>query len=113
MKKNKNIFTNQDFCYWLQGYFEISDHADFNQSTLQQISAKLLDITEPWGDLTRWLNQCLHFIRIGHYHPETIMAFTSQLQTSLMDVFEHVIDNSYATEHSKAYLKAVHEGIKT
>lgn len=113
MLKNNKTFTNQDFCYWLQGYFEINAQANFDQLTLQQLAAKLLEITEPWGELTRWLNQSLHFIRIGGYNPETITTFTPILRNRLNEVFEHVIDNSYVTDHSATYLKAVHEGVHT
>ncbi|MHB1948994.1 MAG: hypothetical protein ACYCQI_12880 [Gammaproteobacteria bacterium] len=111
MLKNNYTFTNQDFCYWLQGYFEINSHADFDQSTLHQIAEKLLEITQPWGELTRWLNESIHFLRIGQYNREAIIAFSSVLQDRLNEVFEHVIDNSYDTPHSKTFLKAVHEGI--
>lgn len=107
----KNTFTNQDFCYWLQGYFEINGQADFDESALLLIAEKLLAITQPWGDLTRWLNGALHFLRVGQYDREAILSFSTELQNQLNAVFEHVIDNSYATSHSKTYLKAVHEGI--
>lgn len=106
-----NLFRNVDFCYWLQGYFEIGNALVLDERQLDLIRQQLMKITEPWGEFTRWVNQTIHLVTAAGCRQESLVQFAEHLRLELNDLFEHVIDNSYETLHSKSFLKSVHEGI--
>lgn len=108
---NKSIFTNQDFCYWLQGYFEITVKPVLNQYRIQQISEKLDIITEPLGDYTHWLFCVLSYIEDNDYDSLIIQQYQPHIMENLNLIFLHVIDNSYDTDKDNEYLLDVHDGI--
>jgi len=103
--------TNQLFCYWLQGYFEISRTATLNAKQACLIEKKLRSITEELGSFTNWLLQVLEYLKRLQYRPETMNFFLPFIKRSLSTIFLHVIDNSYNTEKSHAELKAIHDGM--
>jgi hypothetical protein len=103
-------FRNQDFCYWLQGYFEIEEDVPLNQAQISLILDKLNTVSEPWGDFNIWLSQELHLLTNIDENNQLMAAHTLSIKKNLALLFEHVIDNSYDTPHSKAHLKAVHDG---
>jgi hypothetical protein len=103
-------FTNQQFCYWLQGYFEITPNPTLTKNQIQQIEKKLTSITEPLGIYTEWLYKIIQAIAANEYHDRFIQLFYPSIRRELNGIFAHVIDNSYDTKHSSDYLQAVHDG---
>jgi hypothetical protein len=103
--------TNQLFCYWLQGYFEISRTAALNAKQACLIEKQLHSITEELGTFTHWLLQVLEYFKRLEYKTETMDFFLPLIKRSLSTIFLHVIDNSYDTEKSHIELKAIHDGV--
>ncbi len=104
------MFRNQDFCYWLQGYFELSQHASLTQRHIELIDTMLNAIDEAPGSYTAWLGQVVYAIKQNHYHQPIIDFFASDIKDQLNSIFEHVIDTSYVTPYSSSFLHAVHTG---
>lgn len=110
---NTHLFKNQDFCYWLQGYFEIDEDAFLDQTKISLILDKLLRVSEPWGGFNIWLNEELHLLSHVKDGTELMAEYTASIKENLALLFEHVIDNSYDTQHSKEYLQSVHDGLNS
>ena len=103
---------NKEFCYWLQGYFEIAEQPRLCEASIKIIQNKILCIDEPLGVYTRWLSGVLEAIETNNYHQPVIDIFTNHISQELNKIFIHDIDNSYATEHSSFYLHQLHAGVK-
>jgi hypothetical protein len=112
MLVNNKHLKNREFQYWLQGYFEIEPQSILTEQQLILIEEQLHNISENWDDFNSWINQALHFIKHNQYDSAFVAAYTVAIQKELNSLFEHVIDDSYETPHSKAYLKAIHDGVK-
>ncbi|KTD66233.1 hypothetical protein [Legionella shakespearei] len=108
---NASLFKNQDFCYWLQGYFEIDENAFLDQIKISLILDKLQTVSEPWGDFNRWLNEELHLLTHIKEDSELMAEHTLSIKQNLAVLFEHVIDDSYDTPYTKEHLKSVHDGL--
>ena len=69
------MLTNQTFCYWLQGYFEIAgDVAYLDGNKIEKIYVMLGRISEPLGGYTTWLKKTLDALAlevIGDFDPST------------------------------------------
>lgn len=104
------MLSNKTFCYWLQGYFEISSDATLNRSKIKLINMKLGSIGEPLGIYTTWLRDVINSIKKNNYQQSIIDLFTDHIQHELNQIFIHEIDDSYDTEHSDFYLHQVHTG---
>lgn len=106
------IATNQQFCYWLQGYFEISNQpVTLHQKHIEIIISNLAKINEQLGDFTSWLKQVCDYCELQNYKSETLMFFTPIIQDTLNHTFMHVIDNSYEnTISSAAERQMIHDG---
>jgi hypothetical protein len=102
--------TNQSFCYWLQGYFEISQAPRLNAERLLKISEKLEQISEPLGLYNSWLQKTVMMLRENNFCEHLIRYFTPMITTELNHIFQHDIDNSYDTPHSAEYLLKIHRG---
>lgn len=102
--------TNQTFCYWLQGYFEIAQAPRLNAQRLTKISQQLEKISEPLGLYTTWLKQTTVMLRENDYCEHLINYFTPMITNELNYIFQHDIDNSYDTPHSIEYLLRIHRG---
>ncbi len=103
--------NNQTFCYWLQGYFEISTEVTLNKQKLHLIEQQLNLITEPLGDFTQWLKNLLLYLKEQKYQKKLLHYFQKEINDQLNLVFYHVIDNSYNTEMSLLELQKIHDGI--
>ena len=103
--------TNHEFCYWLQGYFEISKTVSLNQNKILQIIAKLLSIKEPLNEFTEWLKELTIFLGEEDYRQGLIDYFLPIIQKRLNHIFYHVIDNSYETTISLEDSLLIHNGI--
>lgn len=103
--------TNQDFCYWLQGYFEISRATKLTKAMILSIDGSLRKINEPLGDFTQWLSDITTYFASLKYNQEILSYFTPEISGRLNDVFYHVIDNSYDTNLSAESAKKIHDGV--
>lgn len=103
---------NKEFCYWLQGYFEISEQPQLNEGSIKIIQQKLFCITESLGLYTHWLSGVLGAIETNNYHQPIIDIFTNHISRELNHIFIHEIDNSYITENNPYYLHQLHTGVE-
>ena len=104
------MLTNKQFCYWLQGYFEIAPKPQLNEQRLFKISEQLADINEPLGAYTSWLKKILENIIVNKYCPNLTEFFTPLITKELNFIFFHEIDNSYDTPHTADILLKIHNG---
>jgi hypothetical protein len=102
--------TNQKFCYWLQGYFEISRESKLTQAKVLLIENKLNEIQEELGWFTGWLSKVLVYFKEMHYKPETLALFTPEIMRNLNYIFHHVIDNTYSAGPPPAEWQLIHDG---
>ena len=103
--------TNQDFCYWLQGYFEITKNPAFNKNKVLIIRDSINKINQPLGNFTQWLSNVTSFFEEQNYRKELLDYFLPEIINRLHSVFFHVIDNSYDTSLSAAEAQHIHDGI--
>lgn len=103
--------TNQDFCYWLQGYFEIDQKPDLTKDKILAIQAALMLITEPLGHFTQWLSALIAHVASLHYKKELLAYFLPDIINELNGIFVHVIDSSYNLNISMEEAKAIHDGL--
>lgn len=103
--------TNQDFCYWLQGYFEISRKPDLTKDKILTIHAALLSITEPLGYFTQWLSGVISYLASLDYKKELLIYFLPDIISELNGIFVHVIDTSYDMNISLEEAKRIHDGL--
>lgn len=102
--------TNQQFCYWLQGYLEICQCPDLTREKVILINNSLDQINEPLGSYTGWLKKLIQYFASQDYPPTLLTYFLPEIQHRLNLIFEHVIDNSYETELSSEVLQQIHDG---
>lgn len=103
--------TNQKFCYWLQGYFEISKkECTLTKEKIALINGSLTRITEPLGPYTQWLSDVLQFLIQHEYSKDFVSFFLPEIKDRLNSIFMHVIDVSYDTELSLEESKKIHDG---
>jgi hypothetical protein len=84
--------TNQEFCYWLQGYFEISETTAFTQQKIILINQTLGQIHEPLGKFTQWLLNINHFLIEENYKQDFLDFFVLEIKYQLNNLFTHVIE---------------------
>lgn len=85
--------TNQEFCYWLQGYFEISRNVTLTQSKITLINQKLNQIHEPLGRFTEWLLNVNNFLIEENNNQNFLDFFVLEIQNELNQLFFHAIDH--------------------
>jgi hypothetical protein len=103
--------TNQGFCYWLQGYFEISLKPTLTKEQVLLIQNTLATIDEPLGYFTQWLTDLTTHFAALKYEPGVLQFFLPEIQTALNGVFYHVIDQSYEMDMTLEESKRIHDGI--
>ena len=84
--------TNQMFCYWLQGYFEIGINVTINKHAVQLIRKQLDIIEEPLGQLTSWLQKVCDYIETKQYSDGICFHFSPIIERSLNSIFFHVME---------------------
>lgn len=96
-----------EFCYWLQGYFELSDIAEPCALTGKQVACikahlALVAAVDPNHDnvFVEWLGA---FINDPPHS-----SGTAKIRRMLAAQFRHVIDPSYGGD--KSTLQAIHDG---
>ena len=104
------MLTNKSFCYWLQGYFEITTSPRLSIARIKQIENQLASIDEPLGLYTSWLKQTLQAVRQCDYRDSIIQLFQPKIINELNLIFQHDIDNSYDTKLPQEYLQRIHDG---
>jgi len=103
--------NNQTFCYWLQGYFEITKKATLSKEKILLINGALKNIDVPLGEFTGWLSEVISFFAIQQYRQALLTYFLPEISNRLNLVFYHVIDNNYDTDISLEASKKIHDGI--
>lgn len=103
--------TNQSFCYWLQGYFEIALEPLLTPQKLQLIKIQLDKIIEPFGVFTGWLNEVISYLSKQDHTIMMFELFLQEIRQRLNLVFYHVIDESYERNISIAEAKKIHDGV--
>jgi hypothetical protein len=103
--------TNQAFCYWLQGYFEISQQVFLTKEKIDLINQQLLQISEPLGNYTQWLKELFVYLETQNHQPPLLDYFLPDIRDQLNLIFYHVIDNSYETGMNRMELKQIHDGL--
>lgn len=107
---NVRQMTNQQFCYWLQGYFEITQNAVLTKEKILLINGSLKKIDEPLGHFTQWFSEVIHFFSMQEYREELLNYFLPEIRHRLNLIFYHVIDNSYETTITLEESKKIHDG---
>jgi len=102
----------QDFCFWLQGYFELTSLAYLpkHQAEVIKNHIKMVEIHDPGNDgrsrqFCEWLKGMLSISREGNTSP----AFVVCIAKALDEVFLHEIDPSYPPEQQQD-LDQAHQG---
>ncbi|GJM06406.1 MAG: hypothetical protein DHS20C10_01400 [marine bacterium B5-7] len=102
--------TNQRFCYWLQGYFEIGQDVMLSTRHIALINQQLCTIQEPLGSFTGWLKKVGEYIAERDNTDAACEFFAPKIELALNSVFFHVIDNTYETDTPKEVLLRIHDG---
>ncbi len=103
--------NNQQFCYWLQGYFEIANGpVTIKKPQVELIAKTLQTVSEPLWPLLEWLVKVCEYCKIQEYHADTLAYFQPLIQNTLAQLFHHVIDESYDTETSSEIRQMIHDG---
>lgn len=96
-----------EFCYWLQGYFELSEWPDVTALQAKQVACirahlALVATVDPNHEnmFVEWLGSFLS-------NPPHATG-TARIRRMLAAQFQHVIDPSYSGD--KATLQAIHDG---
>lgn len=104
------MLSNQQFCYWLQGYFEITNKPELTKEKIIIINARLKAIHEPLGEFTQWLVDVVLYFAENQYRQPLLTFFLQEIMDRLNLIFYHVIDNSYDTNISREEGKKIHDG---
>lgn len=105
--------TERDFCFWLQGHFELSETLNLTMSAhqVQLINNHLclVEATEQVGPFTGWLRG---FLDRGSTKIEQLDAdATARMRNRLKDHFLHVIDPAETTDPKlQQQLNEIHQG---
>lgn len=102
--------TNQQFCYWLQGYLEICQIPNLTKEKVVIIEKSLDHIHEPLGYFTQWLSDVAIFFRSEDYKHDLLDYFLPVIELRLNSIFHHVIDNSYDSSLDKEKMQNIHDG---
>lgn len=116
--------TPRDFCYWLQGYFELTDMLDgpITELTVEQTQSvinhlRLVHKCNPKLDIKNKCNGFMYVLK-GFFesHTDTNSKFfladedLEYVRDMLEEIFEHVIDPTHGTPAQQAELKKIHDG---
>jgi hypothetical protein len=102
--------TNQQFCYWLQGYLEIDRQPILTKEKVLLIDQVLKKVIKPLSDFTQWLSELFLYFETQQYNQALLTYFLPEISTQLSLIFYHVIDNTYDTDISHENRKKIHDG---
>lgn len=100
-----------EFCYWLQGFFELGDVHQLSKRQVEIISLhlKLVDIHDKTDGRSKqfcsWLSGAIELFGELEFSAQQ----TVQVKKVLSEVFKHEIDPSYPSEEIDQ-LNQIHEG---
>ena len=101
---------NISFCYWLQGYLEITRDPIIEIRLIQLIQQQLKNISEfLWKEII-WLQDVCNYIVKLNYKPETLNHFSPLIQQRLNAIFYHYIDNNKDLDYTIEELDLMHNG---
>ena len=89
--------NNKEFCYWLQGYFELGGLKELTNKQLEIIQAHLNLVRKVDGRLdefTGWLEGTLETWQ--HFKSDLPAEIADKIITRLANKFQHDIDPSYS-----------------
>lgn len=83
-----------EFCYWLQGLFEIHDVAELNAKQVNLINKHLEMVFVHEKEQSKHLDFCKNLSGYIKFSNMTIlnMSVTNRVKNALNDLFEHVIE---------------------
>lgn len=95
-----------EFCYWLQGYFELADlngHSFVNGKMLQCIQKHLDMVKRYQGNTSSFTSWVQGFVDAISIEDDERLSFglTEKLKGELENMFLHEIDNSYDDKEHK------------
>lgn len=99
----------RDFCYWLQGYFEIADSSELNSRQIEIISNHLkmvfiyenLEVHTKTLEFCFWMQGILQAIAITKASKEP-SAYVPQIKAKIAEIFIHEIDPTFGAENQVA-----------
>jgi len=103
--------TNQDFCYWLQGYFKIASTPKLSNEKITLVLNQLNSINEPLGEFTTWLHRLLSYLAKEPHDQALLDFYLPIMMLELNGIFVHVIDNSYDLSIGITAAKQIHDGV--
>lgn len=99
-----------EFCYWLQGFFEISESHEFkfnlNQLNCIERHVDLVIKYESPNISKSYSFVC--FLKNYLIIKEETVSYTGRIQQILQDIFIHEIDNSYGDHSMIENLNQIH-----
>lgn len=105
------IMTNQQFCYWLQGYLEISQRPDLTKEKIIIIENEISKIKGPLGQFPQWFLGLSTFFLKHNYKKDILNYFLPVVERRLNMIFAHVIDNNYDENIGKDEARRIHNGL--
>ncbi|WP_131784029.1 hypothetical protein [Legionella gresilensis] len=100
--------TNILFCYWLQGYFEISTKPTLEIGHIKKIQDQILSVKEPLTSEVQWIKDVCHYLEEMDYKEETLRHFLPLIQYALNSMFYHYIDNSKDIDYTLEDFQRLH-----
>lgn len=82
---------NVEFCYWLQGYFEIASKTSLNPQKIAIIGGFLRKIQEPLGIFTQWLSGVLKYLAEQDNNQDLLNFFEDEIKHELNELFHHAV----------------------
>ncbi|CEG55947.1 hypothetical protein [Legionella fallonii] len=101
--------TNILFCYWLQGYFEITSKPFLEVTHIKKIQTQILNIKEQLSSEVQWINNVCNYLEEMDYKEETLNHFMPLIQFSLNSMFYHYIDNSKDIDYTIDEFQRLHK----
>ena len=108
-----------EFCYWLQGYFELRDNGSALTHKQLECIAKHIKLVQEVegklaGSIVHWISGLIDGINTSESLPEElqseILANTTELiRARLHEVFQHDIDNTYGDKAILDKLNKIHK----
>lgn len=97
-----NDFT---YCYWLQGFFELTKPVFLTKHQVYLVHEHLKLVEKKEGIFCNWLQGVFDFCGINEWNEE----MTSKIKAKLREEFFKIIDRSYPEEQQDILYK-IHQG---
>lgn len=111
--------TPRDFCYWLQGYFEISDSRYFKNDRQVLCLRKHLEMCIKYMEMNQeardqnpraaeFVSTTNQVLSYTNWERDSINALLDKVSTRLNSVFKHEIDMSMGDDGVQHELNIIH-----